>query len=55
MKQKHIDASREARLWLSQIIIPIVGIVMMVPETREKALAKAQEMKESIKAKFGKN
>jgi hypothetical protein len=55
MKQKHIDASREARLWLSQIIIPIVGIVMMVPETREKALTKAQEMKESIKAKFGKN
>lgn len=52
MKQKHIDASREARLWLSQIVLPIVGIVMMVPETREAALVKAQELKDSIKAKF---
>ena len=24
MKQKHIDACREARLWLSQIILPLV-------------------------------
>lgn len=54
MKQKHIDASREARLWLNQIVLPIVGIVMMVPETREVALTKAQELKDSIKAKFGK-
>lgn len=54
MKQKHIDASREARLWLNQIVLPIVGIVLMVPETREKALAKAEEMKNSIKAKFAK-
>lgn len=54
MKQKHIDASREARLWLSQIIIPIAGIVMMVPETREMAMTKANELKESIKAKFAK-
>lgn len=54
MKQKHIDASRELRLWIIQVILPAVGIVMMVPETREKALAKAEEMKESIKAKFAK-
>lgn len=54
MKQKHIDASRELRLWITQVILPAVGIVMMVPETREKALAKAEEMKESIKAKFAK-
>ena len=54
MKQKHIDASREARLWLSQIVLPIVGIVMMVPETREAALNKAEDLKKSIKAKFAK-
>lgn len=54
MKQKHIDASREARLWLSQIVLPVVGIVMMVPETREATLAKAEEMKYKIKSKFSK-
>lgn len=54
MKQKHIDASREARLWLSQIVLPVVGIVMMVPETREAAANKAREWKQKIEAKFKK-
>lgn len=54
MKYKHIEASREARLWLSQIVLPIFGIVMMVPETRHTALTKAENMKNSIKAKFSK-
>lgn len=54
MKQKHIDASREARLWLSQIIIPTFGIVMMVPEAREAAKAKAYDLKQKIEAKFKK-
>ena len=54
MKQKHIDASREARLWLSQIVIPIAGIMVMCPEAREAAKAKAVEMKRKIEAKFKK-
>lgn len=54
MKQKHIDASREARLWLSQIIIPAFGIVMLVPEAREAAANKAHELKRKIESKFKK-
>lgn len=54
MKQKHIDASREARLWLSQIVLPVAGIVMMVPETREATLAKIDQLKESVKNKLTK-
>ena len=54
MKQKHIDASREARLWLSQIIIPAFGIVMLVPEAREAAKTKASDLKRKIESKFKK-
>lgn len=54
MKQKHIDASREARLWLSQIVIPVVGIMAMCPDVREATKAKAAEMKRKIEAKFKK-
>lgn len=54
MKQKHIDASREARLWLSQIVLPVFGIVMMVPETREAAAAKVSDLKRKIESKFKK-
>lgn len=54
MTHKQIDASREARLWLTQVVLPVVGLVMMVPETRQIALAKASEMKAKIEAKFKK-
>lgn len=54
MKQKHIDASREARLWLSQIVLPVFGIVMMVPEAREAAKVKATTLKQKIEAKIKK-
>lgn len=30
MKQKHIDASREARLWLGQVIVPVITAVLIV-------------------------
>lgn len=30
MKQKHVDASREARLWLGQVIIPVITAVAIV-------------------------
>lgn len=54
MTYKQLEASREARLWLGQIIIPTVtGVValMTVPEVREAVAAKATEVKERIKAK----
>lgn len=45
MKQKHIDASREVRLWLGQIIIPALGITIAFPETREWVKNKYVEIK----------
>lgn len=55
MTYKQIEASREARLWLSQIIIPAMCITMMVPEAREVVVTKAKEVKRSIKTAFTKN
>ena len=54
MTNKQIDASREARLWLGQIVLPIVGVVMMVPEAREAAMTKVKQAKRNIENKFGK-
>ena len=55
MTYKQIEASREARLWLSQIIIPAMCITMMAPEAREAVVTKAKEVKRSIKTAFAKN
>ena len=54
MTYKHIEASREARLWLTQIVLPVTVVVMMVPETRKAAMTKANEAKQFIKTKFKK-
>lgn len=57
MKQKHIDASREVRLWLRDLIVPtvvIVAAVMSKPEIRESASNKIKNVKSSIKNKFKK-
>ena len=54
MTWKQIEASREARLWLGQIILPAIGITMMVPEAREAVIAKTQKVKKSIKTAFTK-
>ena len=54
MTYKQIEASRETRLWLSQIVLPIVGVVMMVPEAREAVVAKVKEVKKNIETTFKK-
>lgn len=54
MTHKQIDASREVRLWITQVIIPAMGIVMMVPETREAVMTKARKVKQSIETAFTK-
>lgn len=51
MTYKQIEAAREARLWIGQIIIPaVVGIVTVttIPEVRQAVAAKASEIKEKI-------
>lgn len=49
MKQKHIEASREVRLWLAQIVGPAVAVYLLAhPEAIERirnAAIKAKIMK----------
>lgn len=57
MTYKQIEASREARLWISQIIVPVIGtaaMIMTVPEVRTTIVDKCKKMKESIVKKFKK-
>lgn len=57
MTYKQIEASREARLWVTQIIVPTilsVGMVMTIPEVRETVKTKASQIKGKIKTKFKK-
>lgn len=51
MTRRQIDASREARLWITQVIIPAFGVAMMIPEAREAVVAKAKEVKDKIMSK----
>ena len=58
MKHKHVEASREVRLWLGQIVIPaltVVATALTIPEVRSKAASKASDIKNSIKRKFKKD
>ena len=54
MTYKQIETSREARLWISSVIIPIAGCIMMVPEARQAVADKARKLKDSIKNTFTK-
>ena len=57
MTYKQIEASREARLWIGQIIVPAataVGGIMMIPEVREAVKAKAIEIKKKADDKLKK-
>lgn len=52
MTYKQIEASREARLWIGQVILPIVTAVMLVPEAREAVIDKVKTAKKNIEKKF---
>jgi hypothetical protein len=54
MTYKQIEASREVRLWITQVVIPAVGIAMMIPEAREAVVAKAKDVTEKVKIKLRK-
>lgn len=64
MKRKNIDAMREVRLWIGQVIVPGVitfGAVMQIPQVRDsvvnasmKAKDKVAEAKDNIVHKFKK-
>ena len=57
MSYKRIEASREARLWLGQIIIPAVSAMvaaLSIPQVREMVATKAEQVKHSIENKMKK-
>ena len=57
MTRRQIDASREKRLWISQVIIPsltLVATAMAIPEVRETVKAKANEMRFKIESRMKK-
>lgn len=55
MTYKQIEASREARLWIGQIVVPAVTLAattLAIPEVRAAVAAKAKSMKQSIEQKM---
>ena len=57
MTYKQIEASREARLWITTIVVPAFmfgASLMAIPEVREAVALKAAQIKESIKKKMKK-
>lgn len=55
MKYKHIEASREARLWIGQVIIPaaiVGGMILSNEALRQKIVLKGKYYKNKLKEKF---
>ena len=55
MKYKHIEAARELRLWIGQIIVPAATVAittMTIPEVRQAIAAKANSIKQNIESKM---
>lgn len=55
MTYKQIEASREARLWLGQIIVPALtfaATTLAIPEVRQAIAIKAMSVKQSIEQKM---
>ena len=55
MKYKHIEAARELRLWIGQIIVPEATVAittMTIQEVRQAIAAKANSVKQNIESKM---
>lgn len=55
MTYKQIEASREARLWIGQIIVPALtfaATTLAIPEVRQAIATKAVSVKQSIEQKM---
>lgn len=56
MKYKHIEAAREARLWIGQIFVPLVTVgltLMSIPEVRNNVLDQAVKAKGAVDGFIG--
>lgn len=58
MTYKQIEASREARLWIGQVIVPAVSAAVLIistnPELKNTIKTKALSVKDSITNRFQK-
>ena len=54
MTYKQIEASREVRLWIGQVIVPAIALIMAIPEARKKVIDKSKSIKRSIDERFKK-
>ena len=57
MKRRNIEAAREVRLWIGQIVVPAVTLAastMAIPEVRQAVAAKARLVKRNIDEKLKK-
>ena len=55
MTYKQIETSREIRLWIGQVIVPVAtcaAIAMANPEIRRTVVTKFNDVKKSVKQKF---
>ena len=55
MTYKQIEACREVRLWIGQIIVPAASVavaILSIPEVRQTIATKAVSVKESIQNKI---
>lgn len=56
MKYKHIEAAREARLWIGQIFVPLatMGLALMfIPEVRNNVFDRAAKAKGAVDGFIG--
>lgn len=57
IKRKDIEAAREVRLWIGQIVVPAVTLAattMAIPEVRQAVAAKVNLVKHNINEKLNK-
>lgn len=57
MKYKDIEAAREARLWIGQVIVPVAGTVLLLmsnPQFRDWAECKTRKARNGIYNMFHK-
>lgn len=52
MSRRQIESSRETRLWITQVLVPLVSITMLVPELRNAVVTKVKEVSGKIKSKL---
>ena len=50
MTNRQIEASREIRLWITQVVVPAFGIAMLFPEVRKSVSDAAKDVGNKIKS-----